>query len=104
MGAIIGFNEPDVDPSVAKYLSGADAAGLWPQIEQRAAELGIPRIGSPVTHTVNVALDNEAAHWYDEFFAACDGCQVDILVVHMYTADIENAKQALKNLHDKYGL
>jgi len=100
--AILGFNEPDNHEEAD--LPATDAAALWPQIEQRALELGIPRIGSPATTTATVTGGNKQMKWYDDFFQACQSCKVDFLVVHMYKTNIATAKQTLTDLYNRYQL
>lgn len=98
--AILGFNEPDNQEEAD--MTAAQAAALWPQIEQRASELGIPRIGSPATTTPTVEDGNKQMKWYDDFFQACQGCKVDFLVVHMYKTNTLSAKQTLSSLYERY--
>jgi len=103
---ILGFNEPDNEEEA--HLNPADAAEVWVELQQRAAELNIPRLGSPATTTVGFNDydngGNRALTWYDEFFTACKTCKVDFLVVHMYNQNINKAKEILTKLHTRYQL
>lgn len=98
----LGFNEPDND--VESHVDPADAAALWPQIEHKASDSGISRLGSPVTTTPTVTDGNKQMKWYDDFFAACAGCKVDFLAVHMYKTSVPATMQTLQALHERYGL
>jgi hypothetical protein len=100
--ALLGFNEPDNHEE--SHLTPTDAAALWPDLEWRASQLNIPRIGSPATTTATIVDGNKQIKWYDEFFAACKSCKIDFLVVHMYKTNVEKAKATLTALHERYKL
>lgn len=113
--AILGFNEPDNHEEA--NMTATEAADLWPQIMQKAADLSIPRIGSPATQTADPSKgNNEQTEWYDDFFQSCGAtwsgtswstpskCKVDFLVVHTYKTNTFDAKAALTSLHERYQL
>lgn len=109
--ALLGFNEPDNEDEA--HLTPLEAAEIWPAVEQKAAELGIPRIGSPAATTVSfngnfdipgIGAGNRALKWYEEFFTACKTCKIDFLVVHMYNQNVNTAKYILTELHRIYQL
>lgn len=77
--ALLGFNEPNF-PDQAN-LSPAQAAAMWPRVERLAKDAGINYLVSPA---VNFA-DYDPIDWLRDFFAACDGCQVDAIAFHSYT-------------------
>merc|ERR1719336_448157 len=102
----LGFNEPDGHDQA--NMTAQEAASLWPDLEQRAAELGIKRLGSPATTTASFTNESRAFKWYVDFFDACEtlhgGCKVDFLVVHMYKLSVSATMETLKKLHDHFGL
>jgi len=100
--ATLGFNEPDNKNQA--NMNATYSAELWAKFESKAAEFGIKRLGSPVTTTPSVVEGNVQTKWYDDFFAACRGCKVDFLAVHMYKTTAKAVKQTLEDLHERYKL
>jgi len=97
--AILGFQ------SVDAHLTPSEAAEVWATLQQKAGDLGIPRIGSPTATTVSFnGGGNRALKWYDDFFAACKTCKIDFLVVQMYNQDVKMAEDILTELHKRYQL
>jgi hypothetical protein len=74
---ILGFNEPD--NSGQSNMSPQQAAAAWKQY--------IQPYGSRAK-LVSPAVTNGAAPmglaWLDSFFAACSGCQIDAVAIHIY--------------------
>jgi hypothetical protein len=88
---LLGFNEPNFFEQA--NLSASEAAQLWPQLQQIAAGEGL----GLVSPAVNFCGDDQAKtgpchdtnpiDYLTEFFAACQGCQVDHVAVHWYNCD-----------------
>lgn len=56
-------------------------------IMQAAAKYGL-RLGSPSAAPCGVdCVTPNPFDWWDQFFAACSGCQVDFLAVHIYSCN-----------------
>lgn len=98
----LGFNEPDHRDQA--NMNATYSAELWANFETKTKEFGIKRLGSPATSTPSVVDGNIPMQWYDDFFAACQGCKVDFLAVHMYKTTAASAKQTLEDLHNRYKL
>lgn len=77
--ALLGFNEPNFWDQA--NLSPAQAAAMWPRVEQLAKDAGINYLVSPA---VNFAA-YDPIDWLRDFFAACDGCKIDAIAFHSYT-------------------
>jgi hypothetical protein len=88
---LLGFNEPNFFAQAD--LSASEAAQLWPQLQQIASNRGL----GLVSPAVNFCGDDQAktgpchdtnpVDYLTEFFAACQGCQIDHVAVHWYNCD-----------------
>ena len=78
--ALLGFNEPNF-PNQAN-LDPETAAQLWKDVEALAEENNISTIVSP---SMNWHESMDPIVWLDRFFAACQGCQVDAIGIHVFT-------------------
>jgi hypothetical protein len=90
--ALMGFNEPNF---VAQAnMEPADAAALWPTLEQLASDNNIPTLVSPA---VNFSPDNwQPIEWLRAFFAARPGCRVDAIAMHSYSCDVTYLDQQIR--------
>ncbi|KAI0338341.1 hypothetical protein BDW22DRAFT_706096 [Trametopsis cervina] len=74
---LLGFNEPDL--GAQSNLSPEAAAAAWKTYMEPFA--GKAKLVSP-------AVTNGAAPmgtaWLDQFFAACTGCHIDAVAIHIY--------------------
>jgi hypothetical protein len=80
--ALLGFNEPNFVEQA--NLSAADAAGLWPMVEQIADARGLTLVSPAVNFCGGACQDTNPFDYLDDFFAACDGCRVDRIAFHIY--------------------
>lgn len=77
---LLGFNEPNF-PNQAN-LDPETAANLWKDVEALAEEHNISTIVSP---SMNWHVSMDPIEWLERFFAACEGCQVDAIGIHVFT-------------------
>lgn len=92
--AILGFNEPNFQAQA--NLSPAEAARLWPRVQQLAAQYGITKLVSPAVNFNNQGLNG--IEWLRQFLALCVDCKVDAIAFHDYTC----YGQYLQNHLDQY--
>jgi len=93
---LLTFNEPNFHEQ--SNLTAQAAAELWPTVEARAKAAGVPVV-SPGMNFCGPAENCNGTSPYDylkEFFAACDGCQVDYVAVHWYNCDLPSLKDYLE--------
>lgn len=88
--ALLGFNEPNF-PNQAD-LTPSEAAARWPQLEELARENNITTIVSP---QMNWHWSKDPIEWLQEFFAACDGCKVDAIGLHVFACYANGLKYHL---------
>jgi hypothetical protein len=81
---LLGFNEPNFGQQA--NLSAADAAALWPDVEAIADARGLALVSPAVNFCGGACQETDPFKYLDDFFAACQGCRVDYLGVHIYTA------------------
>ncbi len=80
--ALLGFNEPNFGSQA--NISAADAAALWPELEAIADERGMLLVSPAVNFCGGDCQDTDPFNYLDEFFAACEGCRVDAIALHLY--------------------
>jgi hypothetical protein len=100
--ALLGFNEPNHKEQ--SNMEPAVAAAEWPAFEAKAKASGIPRLGSPAAAgcgNPSKCLGN-IDDWFDKFFAACKGCQVDFIATHTYVCSGSALSSFLEGLHLRY--
>jgi hypothetical protein len=79
---LLGFNEPNFYSQA--NLSAAAAAALWPDVEQIADSLGLALVSPAVNYCGGGCHDTDPMNYLDDFFAACPGCRVDAIAIHIY--------------------
>lgn len=79
---LLGFNEPNFGQQA--NLSAAQAAALWPAVEQIADARGLSLVSPAVNFCGGDCQDTDPFDYLDAFFAACDGCRVDRVAFHVY--------------------
>jgi len=79
---VLGFNEPNFFSQA--NLSAAQAAALWPQVEQIATQRDLGLVSPAVNYCGGGCHDTDPFNYLDDFFAACTGCQVDTIAIHIY--------------------
>ena len=101
---LLGFNEPNFIQQ--SNLSPQAAAALWPELEQVAKDrhllLVSPAVNfcGPASACING--DTSPFDWLDAFFAACTGCQIDFIAVHIYLQDGTGLKNVLAEYESRY--
>jgi hypothetical protein len=107
---LLTFNEPNLTGQA--NMTPAQAASLWPQVEAIANTYNLKIVSPAMTYCASGCLApyntgaNSGTDWLDAFFAACPGCRVDYIGLHVYdtwyygfTGNIGNATTGYK----KYG-
>ncbi|WP_437678834.1 glycoside hydrolase family protein [Sorangium sp. So ce131] len=82
---LLAFNEPNFFAQAD--LSAAEAAALWPEIEQIADEKGLQIVSPAVNFCGGGCHETDPFAYLDAFFAACEGCRVDFIAAHWYACD-----------------
>lgn len=88
---LLGFNEPNFFEQA--NLSAAQAAQLWPRLEQVAANHDLGLVSPAVNFCGDDQVKTGPCHdtnpvdYLTDFFAACQGCQIDHVAVHWYNCD-----------------
>ena len=93
---LLTFNEPNFHAQ--SNITAQAAADLWPQVEAQAKAAGVPIVG-PGMNFCGPADQCNGTSPYDylkDFFAVCDGCQVDYVAVHWYNCDLPSLKDYLE--------
>lgn len=100
---LLGFNEPNFGAQA--NLSAAEAAALWPLVEEVADARGLALVSPAVNFCGGACQETDPFKYLDDFFAACAGCRVDYVGFHIYTAcqgDGNNKAQWLINHVETY--
>ncbi len=100
---LLGFNEPNFYAQA--NLSAADAASLWPQVEQIASQRGLALVSPAVNFCGGGCHDTDPFNYLHEFLDQCTGCQVDAIAIHIYVgcnAGGDNHAQWLINHVETY--
>jgi len=80
--ALLGFNEPNFGSQA--NLSAQAAAALWPELEAIADAKGLRLVSPAPNFCGGDCQDTDPFHYLDAFFAACSGCRVDAVAMHIY--------------------
>ncbi|HVK71161.1 MAG TPA: glycoside hydrolase family protein [Polyangium sp.] len=81
---LLGFNEPNFGEQA--NLSATQAAALWPHVEAIADARGLALVSPAVNFCGGSCQETDPFKYLDDFFAACEGCRVDYIGIHIYTA------------------
>ena len=79
---LLGFNEPNFGEQA--NLSPKAAADLWPELEAIADAKGLRLVSPAVNFCGGNCRDTDPFRYLDAFFAACPGCRVDAVAMHIY--------------------
>ncbi|WP_437280380.1 glycoside hydrolase family protein [Sorangium sp. So ce375] len=82
---LLAFNEPNFFSQA--NLSAAEAAALWPRIEEIADEKGLQLVSPAVNFCGGGCHEADPFAYLDAFFTACEGCRVDFIAAHWYACD-----------------
>lgn len=100
---LLGFNEPNFGAQAD--LSAAEAAALWPHVEAVADARGLALVSPAVNFCGGDCQETDPFKYLDDFFAACSGCRVDYIGIHIYTGckgEGDNQAQWLINHVETY--
>ncbi|HET7540407.1 MAG TPA: glycoside hydrolase family protein [Polyangiaceae bacterium] len=93
---LLGFNEPNFGSQA--NLSAKAAAALWPELTAIADEKGLRLVSPAVNFCGGNCQDTDPFHYLDEFFAACTGCRVDAVAIHIYVGCTPSGKNKAEYL------
>jgi hypothetical protein len=85
---VLGFNEPNFFEQAD--LSASASAAAWPGVEAVAAQRGLVTVSPAVNfcgddqNKTGPCHDTNPVDYLTDFFAACQGCDVDHIAVHWY--------------------
>ena len=84
---ILGFNEPNFKEQA--NMTPTQAAKYWPSIERIAEKYDLKIVGPAVNYCGDCVSEGGTTYYnpfvyLDDFFAACDTCQVDFIGLHWY--------------------
>lgn len=82
VSTLLGFNEPNFHEQA--NLSASAAAALWPNVQAVADARGLTLVSPAVNFCGGGCHDTDPFRYLDDFFAACPGCRVDAIGVHVY--------------------
>lgn len=103
---ILGFNEPNFASQA--NLTPQQAAARWPEIERIADEFDLKIVGPSVNYSAgDVDIpgtdDNGDPYAYiDAFLQACQGCRVDAIALHSYTAAPQYFIEYVQQFHERF--
>jgi len=98
--ALLGFNEPDMDPSVGgTAMSPGDAVTAWNTYMQPFADKA--RLGAPAVSSSGNA--NQGLDWLNQFMSQCEGCKIDFVPFHWYdpNGDVQAFQDYAQKVHDQ---
>jgi hypothetical protein len=93
---VLGMNEPN-EPGQSNMDAGSGAQ-LWQQYIQPLKSQGYTLISPATSSNPNGLV------WMTDFFAACQGCTVDIIAVHWYDVDPQDFINYVTNWYNTFGL
>jgi hypothetical protein len=100
---LLGFNEPNFGSQA--NMSAQEAADLWPELEEIADARGLDLVSPAVNFCGGDCQNTDPFDYLDDFFAACDGCRVDAIGIHIYVGcnpDGDNHAEWLINHVETY--
>ncbi|CAM9227153.1 unnamed protein product, partial [Ectocarpus sp. 12 AP-2014] len=98
---MLGFNEPNFGSQA--NLTPQEAAALWSTVKSEAATLGAEIVSPAVNFCGEDCTKEDPYEWLDDFFSACEGCDVTAIAVHIYTCEVRYLNKILHG-YLKYGL
>jgi len=79
---LLGFNEPNFGSQ--SNLSAKDAASRWPKVQAVADAHSLKLLSPAVNFCGGNCQNTDPFAYLADFLAACPGCRVDALAVHLY--------------------
>ena len=64
------------------------AAALWPKVQSFAQSKGLKIVSPAVNYCGGSCNETDPYVWLSDFFAACQGCEVDYVAVHWYSCTL----------------
>jgi hypothetical protein len=96
---LMGFNETNYAGQAV--MTPYEAAGMWHLLEATGRKLVSPSVAACEPGADPRCLYSPY-QWMDEFFAACDGCRIDVIAVHWYGSRISDLMRHLDKMSE-YG-
>ncbi len=86
---LLGFNEPNFKEQA--NMTPKQAAAAWPALQKIARKHDLKIVGPAVNYCGNCVSEGGTTYtnpftYLDDFFKACDTCQVDFIGLHWYGA------------------
>jgi hypothetical protein len=97
---LLTFNEPNFGTQA--NLTPAQAAALWPKIEELATKRGLKIVSPALNYCGGNCNETDPFVWLDNFFAACAGCRVDYIAMHWYACTGSALSWYLGKYESKY--
>lgn len=97
---ILGFNEPNFKAQA--NMTPAQAAELWPRIEQIAMDFGLEIVGPALNYSPDQPYTNPT-QWYDEFFSIYPEARCDYLALHCYMDGADGMMSFINQIAERYG-
>lgn len=79
---LLGFNEPNFGEQA--NMSARDAANRWPGVQAIADQHDLRLLSPAVNFCGGRCQETDPFKYLTDFMAACPGCRVDALAVHLY--------------------
>jgi len=98
---LLGFNEPNFGSQA--NLTPAEAAALWPQVQQIADAKGLKLVSPALNYCGGSCNVTDPYVWLDQFFTACTGCRIDAIAVHWYACTQSALTGYLTKFETKFG-
>jgi hypothetical protein len=83
---LLTFNEPNF--GAQSNLTPQKAASLWPKVQAFAQSKGLKIVSPAVNYCGGSCNETDPYVWLSDFFAACQGCEVDYVAVHWYSCTL----------------
>ena len=83
---LLTFNEPNF--GAQSNLTPQAAAALWPKVQSFAQSKGLKIVSPAVNYCGGSCNETDPYVWLSDFFAACQGCEVDYVAVHWYSCTL----------------
>jgi hypothetical protein len=100
---LLTFNEPNYN--VQANMTPAQAASYWPQVEAIANAHNLKIVSPAMSYCSGTCIagynNMHGTVWLDDFLAACPGCRIDYIAVHIYDTWYYGFKGVL-DLYKKY--
>lgn len=94
---VYGFNEPNLDTQ--SNLNASYAAQLWMQNILPLSQQGYTEFFTPAVTSAPSGVD-----WYNDFFAACEGCHFTGMNLHIYATTSAEMISYLEGMYQTFNM